>query len=292
MNIQRMSNGKPIRRNSTYRRTRNSKKRYLKIKAMFFFLISIVTLILIGLSPLFNITYFEVNGCQHYDKSQIIDATDIVFGINGFKSVGSNLSDLFTLRYHNSEKLILNKFAYIRSVKVKFFLPNIVNIDIEERKPLCVVDYFGTKLVLDKEVYVLETLKAGTKVSLPLIKGIKFDNFKMGQALKIYNYESYNYAIKVINAIIDLDKSNSTVSDKSNSVILKKGLMKLVNQVNVQDSSNVWILVDARLKVKLGNLKELNDRLTFFREIITKKLKKQDKGSLDMTLIQPVFTPD
>jgi cell division protein FtsQ len=280
LDLQKINDGLTHNKNTSRKKKRKFNKRFFLVKFIFFSILTITTLVLLGLSPLFNITDFEVNGCKHYNKKVIIDATGILTESNGFKSVGSSLTDLFTLRYRNAEKEIINKFSYIKSATVRFTIPNIVTIDIKERKPLCFVNYFGTDVVLDYEGFALQRGKAGIKTALPLIKGLKFDNFKIGQALNIKNIENYIYAKKVISAIIDLDKKNTFK------------LLDEVNQINVEDLSKVAIFVDSRLNVNLGNLKDLNYKLTFFREILTHGLKKEDKGNLDMTLKEPVLTTD
>jgi len=279
LNEQNKKSGATIRRHTPQKRAVMFKRKFLGFKITLFLILSITILVVLGLSSLFNITKFEVTGLKHYDKNKIIVATGIAIGSNGFKSIGNNVGDLVTLSYRNAEKQIADKFPYIKSATVVFSLPNKVKINIIERKPLFLIDNNGKDLVVDNEAYVLQYGKDGLKGSYTRLKGIKFDDFITGKTLKMINPSNFDYAKKVITAFVDSDKGSA----------LK--LLKSIKQINVADLSKVSILINSGLNVNLGNLNDLDYKVSFFKEIYSRSLKSDDKGYLDMTLKEPVLTP-
>jgi len=258
-----------------------SKIIYKWLKSILIFALFTITLVLIGLSPVFNIKSIEVSGNKHYDSQDVVDATDITVGSNGFRTIGSNLFNILTLRYGNAEKLILKTRPYVKEVKVKFLPPSKVKIDLIERNPVAVVPYYGTGLIIDDEGYILGTETAEERSSLPMIVGLKFENFELGQPIKLDDQLCLSQAFSVIKAVSESDKDDN----------FKIG--EFIGSIDVSDKNKVCLFIDSRIVVNLGNLKDLDYRIRLLKQIFFKNIKDEDKGLLDFTTGENVvFIPD
>lgn len=257
------------------------KRTYLWLKFILILCLFLATLVLAALSPLFNIDHIEVYGNRHYESRDIVDATGITVGSNGFKTIGSSLTNIFTLRYGNAEQSVLKYYPYVKDVKVRYIIPGKVRIEITERDPIAVVPYLGTSLIIDNEGYVLGTVKSTEKHNLPVVKGLRFEDFELGQALKVDNRESLDQVINVMKAV------NS--SDKEDRFKIKN----LIKFIDASDKNRVCLFIDSRIVVNLGDLKDLDYRIRVLKQLFLKNFKKEDKGFLDFTTGEnPVFMPD
>ena len=259
-------------------RKRRPKKRYAWIKSILLIILFTSALVLIALSPLFNITEISVEGNIHDSSDGIIAVTGIVPDVNGFKTIGLSFVDIVNFRFGKAEENILGSFPYIRRAVAKFKIPSKVHINIEERKPLGLIPYLGANLLMDSEGYIMDTVEAID--GLPLIKGLKFESYKLGQALGTDNPKSIEAVVKIIREINSLDKQDDFK------------LMELLKTIDVADNKSIYLLIDDRIIVNIGDTEDLNYRLTFLKQILLKKSKKDDRGVLDFTTgSKPILKP-
>lgn len=270
--------------------TKKPKKRYKKKKRNFkrllfwvkFILTSallIASIVTLALSPAFNISKIEVYGNEYCKQSDIVTATGIVIGSNGFKTIGSNVKNILTFRYGVAEENIIKNFPYVKSVVVRYKIPEKVKVSITERKPAFIVSYMSSKFIIDDEKYVLEAVGKQPDKKLPVLNGLKFEPFEIGQTLKLTNPEAFSDALKVIEAVKKSD-------EKSNYK-----MYSAINAVDVSDRGKIRVLVDSRITVDFGNLRDIDYRVSFCKMIISEKLTKEDKGFLDMSIENPNYRP-
>jgi len=256
------------------------KKAYLWLKFLLIFALTVAILVLTALSPLFNISSIEVIGNGHYEERDIVEASGIVAGSNGFKTIGNSFINFFTLRYGNAEERILKLLPYIKDVEARFIIPSTVRINVSERKPMAAVPYLGTNLIIDDEGYVLDTV-VNSDSGLPAVKGLKFEDFELGQALKVDNRKSLDQVIKLMKAIYDSDMND------------KFKLGEIIDSIDASAEDKICVFIDSRIVANLGSLENLNYRISVLKHVLLKNLKKEDKGLLDFTVGQnPVFMPD
>ena len=257
------------------------KKSLFWLKLILSFILCGMALILLAISPLFNISEIEVYGNRHYEKEAIIGGIDVAIGNNGFKAIGSNPGNILTLRYGREEEIILKNYPYIKGVTVRFVIPSKVRIDIMERKPLCTVDYFGTNLIMDNEGFAVDIVKGEEQSALPQVKGITIKKFELGQELKADNMENLRKAVAVIEAVEESDKNSGYK------------VLNLLKSIDVKDAKKVYLSIDSRIIVNMGDLQDLNYRIDVLKQIISRNIKKDDRGLLDFTLGEnAVFIPE
>lgn len=149
-----------------------------------------------------------------------------------------------------------------------------------ERKPFVLIPYIGTFLVVDREGFVLETIDSKEKVSLPYVKGIKFSNYEIGQAVKIENIEYFEKLIILLDALTEEEKDD------------KFKLIDNIDTIDISDVNNIYMLIDSRLVVNIGDTFNLNYRIRTLKQILYKYIGNDETGMLDFTTGDyPVFIP-
>jgi cell division protein FtsQ len=263
------------------------RKKRRKTRIIFFWIkfiliaaLAVTTIVLLALSPLFNIKNIEVKGSEHYPQEKIAETSGIIIGSNGFKTIGSNVKNIFTFRYGFAEKNIMKSYPYIKSVIARFIIPSKVRISISERKAEAVITYMGNNLLIDNEAYVLENFGKKVNKGLPLIKGLKIKQCNVGQAITMDNPEAFQDALKLMDQI--------KLSDARN----EQKMYNRISSIDVNDRGKISIFHDSRLTVNFGNLGDLEYRIDFCRKIVYERLAKEDRGFLDMTTEHPSFTPE
>jgi len=268
-------------RNIRKKRNKEFKRSYKWIKFILVFILFGVTLVLLLYSPLFNVMEIEISGNRHYEASAITDLLDISIGSNGFKNMGKDLTGIFTLRYKGIEQKIEKNCPYIKEARVKYYPPSKVLVDIKERNPMGIIPYLGTSLLMDKEGYIVDTVKSEEKYDLPVIKGIEFEYYELGKKPEVQNPESIKKVIKVINTV------------NSSDAVTEFKLYELIESIDVSNQKGICLFMDSRLVVNLGELEDLGYRINVLKYIYLRNINKDDKGLIDFTVgDNPVFIPE
>lgn len=271
MKIQEINGESRFQSKEYIKKRKKIKKRIFWIKFILISTLLITSIILLALSPIFNIKIIEVDGGQHYNKTEIIKATNLIIGENGFKTIGNSIGNLITFRYGLEEKNLIKKFPYFKSVSVKFILPDKIKISIAQRQPIAYINYNGNFLLIDNEAYVVDKVASNKLTKIPEIKGMKFQDFKLGQVLDVQDKQSISIFNKVYNGIIDSDKTDNYK------------VFKELNYIDVSDFQRIIVYIDSRVRVNLGDIEDLDYRIDFMKKSLL-AMTKGDKGFLDMTL--------
>lgn len=265
-------------------RKRNKKrvKRLVRwIKSIFILALLIAALVFTGLSPLFDLKSVEVKGAVHYKPDVLIGYADIEMGENGFREIGRSPLNIVLFRFGEAEASIIKNCPYVKEARVRFAIPSKVVISVKERTAEVSVPYLGTSLLLDREGYVLESQASGSKPELIIVKGLEFSGYELGKKLNFKNRDSLKTGLNLIEALKEHDKLD------------KIKILELVDYIDISDESNVKFSIDKRVTVNLGDLEDLNYRISTVKTIFNKNIKKGEKGTLDFTSgPNPVFSPD
>lgn len=241
----------------------------------------VTTIVFIALSPLFNIKTIEASGTTKYKNDTLAGLSGIKTAENGFKQLGYSPASILTLRFGNAENILRKECPYIKDVKVRYVLPSGIAISIVERTVFAAVPYLGTSLVIDDDGFVLETLSADEEKKIPVLKGLKFDNYELGGKLAVKNPEALQTARKLIDAVRQSDKNDAV------------HLFDQIDSIYAGDPAHIGISLDSRVTADLGDLQDLNYRISATKTVFYKNIKKNERGVLDFSLGEkPVFQPE
>lgn len=249
--------------------------RFILVTALF-----TVTIVYASLSPFFYIKQITSDGTAHYDSEVLAAASGIRTGRNGFRMLFGSSTFTGFFRIGDAEKNILRSCPYVREAKVRYVLPSTIHIEAVEREPAAVMDMNGTRLLVDREGYLLEIEPNEDHPDLPVIRTVQLKSAEPGSRLDIPD-DALLSAFKVFDTIREVDGANE---DK---------LMDEVDYVDATDPFNIIVSIGSRIKVNLGKASDLHYKINAASSIIRKNIKKTERGTLDFSAdTDPVFTPE
>ena len=151
-------------------------KRKNKKKTVFVMMVvcSIIATIVLGM-PFWKINLITIEGNSYYSDGQIIHEAGL-----------SDQMHILQLNKKRSAKQLL-KLPYMDGAEVSITYPSSVKITITERKPIGYVPFSGTYLCIDKTGRVIDQRESQERYDLPIVEGLKFDKFVLGEKLDVEN---------------------------------------------------------------------------------------------------------
>lgn len=170
---------------------------------------------LINKTGIFNITGFNIEGNNVYSYEYLVS------------KMGINLGDnLFSIN-RKEVKEILKKEVYIEDCKVSYYIPNKINVNIDEREEKYLIKYNDNIIITDKNAYVLDG-NLQNNVLFP-IESFAPVVYNIGEEIKIdglYNFNEINELIEHSDSLNDIDKVQKIYIHENNiiSVDTKYGM--------------------------------------------------------------------
>ena len=222
-----------------------------KLKAVGIFIAAIAAVLLICMAcPLFNIKTVEINGTVNTSQSEIKELLGLNETMNllAFNSFGAK------------DKLLED--PYIEDVSFSRKLPDTLIINIRERQIRGYVPYMGTFLYIDSQGRVLDAKSAFTEKH-PVVKGLNFDKFTVGQILETDNENVYDTVVEISKLMADYDMQEDVL------------------YVDVSDAAHIKIMTE-NVTVNFGDFTDSNQKIATLNEIL-KEIPEDRKGFLDIS---------
>ncbi|MGE4284976.1 MAG: cell division protein FtsQ/DivIB [Clostridia bacterium] len=239
---------------------RNVSKKKRTSHYFFIIVLLVMAIVLTSLfTPLFNITNIKIEGMEKVTQQVILDVSGIEKDMNIFHI------NLNTVRNH------IGGIPYIDSVKIKRKLPNTVIITIVERKPVGCIPFMGSYIFIDAKGNVLEVASQIENQDIPIINGLKFNEFKMGERIKVDEENKLDIIVSCVKELI-----NSNLLDKT-------GL------IDVHDVDNIQLNIEGRIVVNMGDVSRMRHKMEFLVAILN-EIKSEQKGFIDLSVEKPVLS--
>ncbi len=172
----------------------------MKFKVIIVGLIIVTILFIIGLSPLFNVDTVYVENYNRVSQDTILKTT----------TLDTYESNIFLYPAKKYEKQLLSN-AYINNVTISKVLPNTIIVSVDERNLIAYVMYSDdTYLFINEEGIILDSKQYITE-QLPIITGIGFDKFSVGEKIDVDNPESLKVAEELSTILIRYNADNKEV---------------------------------------------------------------------------------
>ena len=230
----------------------------MKIIVAIIFVGSIMGIVLLG-TPIWHINLVAIEGNAYYSNEEIIYEAGI-----------SDQMHILQLNKKRSIKGLL-KLPYIDRAEISVSYPSSVKITIVERKPIGYVPFSGTYLCIDKKGRVIDQKESHQQYDLPIVEGLKFDKFVLGEPLEVDNEEGFM-------AIIEM----TTLMEKYN-------LLERAVKIDVEDIGKIHLYINS-LDVIIGEMSDIDKKIQWLCEIIDQK----KMGVLDLSNIangQVIMSP-
>lgn len=249
-----------------YQRMQKQKRlKMQRIRALIIFLSAvIVVLILLFMTPVFNIRSISVTGNQIVTIEEFDAELGSLVGENLFKTGSGTI----TKRLHN--------IAYIDSVAVsKRIFPPSVKVTVTEHKPAGYININGYEVVVNSELKVLDDKNNLSTDGLPEITGVNTDKYTLGKQFETDNPDKTEILKTCLN------------------VMEKTGIINDINSLDVSNMTGIEFIYQNRINVLCGTQLDLERKLNLFREtILSNNIAENAKGTIDLTVTgKAVYTP-
>lgn len=240
------------------KRAAASKKR--RRRALIAVLVSLLTILIIVFSMIMALLFFKVETItvkgtvSIYSQDEIIAATSV-----------AKQDNLLFLNKKKIEQSLVEKLPYIKTVKLEKKLPSTVIVNVTQTKnELCILSD-GKYYAADKDGKILAKLEAADE-SLPLFILPKECDITVGKEIRIEDTVLYDLFYKCI----DLTKQYSF----------------RINEVDISNTYDLYLLVDNRLKVKVGSPNNFDLKLAHFNTMLP-SVPTGAKGTVDLSSWTP-----
>jgi cell division protein FtsQ len=250
-----------------------NKKRTISI-----FLI-IVSIIFILFLTFIKVKNFNIKGMEYFNSKEIVKYVNTKKNERLFLFFNYNLNKTFRLRSDNLEDNIEKDFSYVKEVRAKYNFPNTFDIYVKERIPIGYINYnSNSKLIVDKDGYVIGVNNKEVTNKFPLFSGIELGKYIVGE--KIDTKED------------DKLKVFKNVTDSLNNLKNKNFINKIL-EIDISDEVEIYIRFYNGVDCNIGSESELDYKITVLEKLIDKYSDENLQGTYDFTLSNnPIFIPD
>ena len=226
------------------RKKRNKKIKFV-LEILLFLAIIAGGIIFAMLSPIFNIQEIQVNNNNQVSGDTIISLSELKIEENIFR--------------FSTSKVVrkIKENAYIENVKIHRKIPNIVQIEIEEREHIYSADFLGKYAYLNRQGYILE-IAEDSKQKL-ILQGITTPEEEVveGRRLNEGDLKKLEDVIKIMNAAKEYE------------------LDAKVKSIDITDKNEYSIyLEEEKKKIHLGDNTNLSNKMLYSNAIIEKEKGK------------------
>ena len=237
-------------------------RRKRRKKIMFIMMIFIIVIIIVLVkAPIFAIKAAKVTGNKMIKSEGVINQKNVK---------GQNIFLVDT----NVIKNEILKNPYIKSAQVKRELPNLLNINISERKMFYKIKLDSKIYVLNNELYIMDILDDDKDLAIVEIKGLKAESVKIGEKITS-NEEISTILLDIATNLINKNKESIFTSvDVSNKIDISifKGDIEIIlgeatdldekykKAIKILESSNIN-LKDGYIDISVVNAPVIKDNL-------------------------------
>ena len=229
---------------------KRKKIKKMSSKKLLFIASFAVMAVLFLLSPLFSVKNIEVTEMERYTKDEILSMAGIKEGMNIFAFSAIK------------KEMDLEENTYFESVDISRQFPDGLKIDIKERLVRGYVPYMGSYLYIDEFGRVLEISSGFTK-QLPVVRGLSFDSFTIGEKIDADNTEAFDVMVIIA------------------QMMTKYEVLGDVVEIDVSDTKKITAYV-GNIVINLGDISDCDRKIRTMGQII-EKIPEGDRGTLDLS---------
>lgn len=216
----------------------------------------VVAIVLIFMTPLFNIREIRLNGNDTVSKEIINTRIGDLIDVNLF---AVSVSDV---------KERMSQIPQIGEVEVKkAVFPSRLELYITESRPAGYVLCGETTLVIDSDLRIIDDASVFDYEALPSISGVSVSEYELNKPLKIKSEEKKEILGELLKAFE------------------AAGIIDAVKYVSIDDLTSITFNYDNRLDVLCGSQLQLDRKIRMFAECIrTSTFDENSIGSIDLSV--------
>lgn len=244
----------PVRRRK--RSSQQMKKASQRARRIFFSILILFaagTMVTLSLTVFFLVTQIQVVGNAHYTAEEIV------------RTSGFQLEEnLFRINKGAAAQKMKDNLPYIYETQIRRKLPSVIVISVTESSPVGAIGGGDNEILLDEFGRALEIAPTGTKGKFPAITGADAPTIHLGQGVftKEQTQKNYSQLIQVLQQTGDFDK---------------------ITQINVSVPYDLTFSYEDRILVTLGDISDIEAKISSFSLVTHEKIGGQEKGELDIS---------
>ncbi len=230
---------------------------------LFSVLMLIILIILVFLTPIFNIRYVTIEGNNKVSTEEIASVTGDLRGKNLFKTSLSNV-----------EKA-MRSIVYLDDITIKRkYFPPALHIIVSEVYGAACVRIDGEFLVIDADGKILERTEDYSE-DYPLL-------------MNYGDFEEKDGNFRII------DDEKRAVASEILGVIQKVGMTAEVDNIDIGDLNNICFRYDDRIDAECGSHIDIERKIRLFKKAVsTSELADNARGTMDLrTSGKSIYSPD
>ena len=197
-----------------------------------------------------NVSEIKIEGVTLFVQDQIL-------GVGGV-STGQNLVRTNT---DIVEKRLKDTLVYLDDVKVTKKFPSTLVITCTEAEKAADIEYKNSYYVLSTSGKILETKNPAPTGDIPVIKGFELKSLSQGDKLASEDSFKADILKELLNDLHDLKFKN-------------------IDSIDLTTRSDIKLMYDGRLEIKLGSSVDMEYKLTYLKAVIDKSITDDYEGTL------------
>ena len=236
---------------------KQQKLKIQRIRALMIFASAVIFMvILLFMTPLFNIREIAVSGNQVVTAEEMDAQIGNLVGENLFKTSGNTIVKR------------LKNIAYIEDVSVsKRLFPPSVKVVIKECRPAGYVGINGFNVVLNSELKVISDSNNIDVDNIPQISGVNTDSYKKGETFKTDSDEKTDALKTFLSSMERLE------------------MIQDINYLDISSITDIEFRYQDRINVECGSSNSLERKLNLFKETVkSNNIAPDARGTLDLSI--------
>ncbi len=234
------------------KKTRRNQRIKRKLIIFSAFAIALSITVIIFKAPFFNIKEVVCVGQERLSEEEILKYAKVTKGENVFitslKAVKTRLSEI----------------PYVKESNARRIFPDKIKLWVRECEPSFVTKSEGKFIVCDTDAKILEIVPENAENLCEITFPKSFSGEAGKQLIPNDSAENIKF-LEIIKTMGDLNLINYTTT------------------IDFTDISDIIILYDGRLKIKLGNTTDVSYKLKFIKEVIDKNISSHERATIDYT---------
>jgi len=227
---------------------------------VFFLILAMITVtIIVLLETVFRLEDVYVFGNETKTAEQVVVSSGLARGVS-----------IFSIEPEKVAKTLENDHSLIfKGLEIVY--PNVVNLYVEERKPVAALEHLGMLYVLDKEGFVLSVKNDLNVTSMPKVNGLRVANAQEGRVLGF---------------------SSQAQKEAYTLIVTELVLQQYIDQVERIDLSfldNIYLITYDEVNIRVGSVEDFQRKLRAIRASMDYLAQNdQEIISLDVTIEEDV----
>ncbi len=237
--------------NDRIKKSSEVRRKNSRLKSNTFF--AVLVLIVVSLCTLvaalmLKVNVIEVTGSERYSNATILDAANL-----------DTSDSMLFLNLNYLEGKLEETLPYVESAEITRQWPDKIVVEIIDAKPSLAVDTGDGYILMNNSCKVLDDDSGVLPAQSALIKGVEIEKAEPGK-LVVFNSEiSIEEFTKLAHAFEDMG-------------------LEGVSEYDLSSDSNVVLVIDHRIEVKLGTLAGADEKLGFGKYVIEKTIEENPNG--------------